>query len=102
MSNDSIAKETDVAGSPASLCSLPFVTPVPHTGPVTVIREKIATGHDDVKIHQHGGSFRLVRYGDAGFKVTISADDALWIIDNRMMGASTQGPFRRSVVWSNE
>ena len=89
----------DTSGS--APCSLPpwFVSPVPHVGPVTVIRENVYDGFGDAKIYQHGGSFRVV---GEGFKLTVSAEDALWIIDRLKLGASKPAPFRRSVVWSNE
>ena len=75
--------------------------PVPQTGHVKIIRENIAAVGKDVQIVQHGGSsFRLHAQDMA---VTVSPDDALWIIEQLQLGCK-KSPIglRRVVIWSTE
>lgn len=79
---------------------LPFVKrPIPQTGDVEIIRDEVAEHFKDSKIAQHGG--RLFRLHGQTHALTITADDALWIIEEMGLGASLSLPMRRVVIWSN-
>lgn len=77
-----------------------IVEPMPTVGPVLINREAVRAHFGNSKIGQHGAEFRMWRDGPDGFKVTISAEDALWIIDDLKLGASVSDIFRRAVVWA--
>lgn len=74
--------------------------PIPLTGPVEVIRDNVLMHFGQTRIFQHGGDFRMINDGDNGFKITISPDDALWVINRLGLEASIVPPNRRSVIWS--
>jgi hypothetical protein len=77
-----------------------LVHPIPHVGDVAIARENIAHWSDgNFQVHQVGAEFRLV--SSLNQKVTISASDALWFIEELKLGASMIAPFRRAVIWSN-
>ena len=64
-----------------------LVSPYPLTGNVTIVRENIAHWSDEhFKVHQIGAEFRLV--SSCNQKATISASDALWLIEELKLGAS--------------
>lgn len=78
-----------------------FSTPVPPTGPVPIIRDNVtAISFGTTRIYQHGGNFRMCKDGEDGFKLDISPDDALWLIETLQLGVITMPPFRRHAIWS--
>lgn len=72
--------------------------PIPLTGPVKINRFAVVENFGDCKIVQHGSHFRL---HDESGSVTLSHEDALWIIDVLSLGASRSPMMRRVVVWEN-
>lgn len=73
--------------------------PIPRVGPVAIIRENVRANFDGCRIVQHGGSFRL----DAvGATMALKRLDALWIIEELALGASSDGFMRRIVVWKDD
>ncbi len=78
-----------------------FAYPFPLSGPVKINRDAAAAAFDGhCCITQHGSDFRF--YSDHpqnGFKVTITAEDALWLIEELSLGAQSSAIFRRVVTW---
>jgi hypothetical protein len=75
---------------------------MPPTGPVKIVRANIDNHFGRTRISQHGGEFRMYQDIESGFKVTISSQDALWIIDKLQLGATVVPPFRRTVTWARD
>jgi hypothetical protein len=76
-----------------------FSEPIHMSGPVPVIRENIIEWFGDTKVHQHGADFRMIREGTNGLRISISAEDALWIIEELKLRVEASPMFRRAVTW---
>lgn len=79
-----------------------FESPIPASGPAKLKRETAASAFDGQWwcITQYGAEFRLHSdHPKKGFKITLIAEDALWLIEELSLGANPSALFRRAVTW---
>lgn len=78
------------------------VEPIPHSGPVRIVRENLDKHFGNNMIAQYGGEFTMFRQSKAGrplFRVRLTPDDAAFILGKFRLVPVPSPTFARSMTW---